>query len=249
MKIQRSTSPQYYRSLLWTGLVLIIATAARADYHSTVLADGPLAYYALNPAANGTSVAPDLTGNGNDGVAAGVTAAAGPSQFLTNASYFNGSTAIDLSQGSNPGLLDFSGPITIEAWTQPSNSSLFGDIVAKGCDSSTYQEIVVRVNGPYGANYYGSSGSVGVNGGTQSTNWSYIVLTSDSANCTLYQNGVLVSHNADTAGSIVFGDDWVIGNGSSAGNTRFFNGNISEVAIYSHGLTSAQVLEHFIKGC
>lgn len=226
----------------------MIATAARADYHSTVLADGPLAYYALNPAADGTSVAPDLTGNGNDGIAAGVTAAAGPSPFLTNAAYFNGSAAIDLSQGSNPGLLDFNGPITIEAWAQPSSSSLFGDIVAKGYDSSTYQEIVVRVNGPYGANYYGSSGSVGVNGGSQTTDWSYMVLTSDGTNCSLYQNGVLVSHSADTSGSVVFGDDWVIGNGSSAGNTRYFNGNISEVAIYNHWLTAAQVLEHFFQG-
>ena len=248
MKTQRSTSPPLRRSLLPIGLALILAATARADYHSTVLADGPLAYYALNPAADGTSVAPDLTGNGNNGVAAGIAAATGPSPYLTNAAYFNGSAAIDLSQGSNPGLLNFSGPITIEAWAQPSSSSLFADVVAKGYDSSSYQEIVVRVNGPYGANYYGSSGSVGVNGGTQTTNWSYIVLTSDGANCSLYQNGVLVSHSADTSGSVVFADDWVIGNGSSAGNTRFFNGNISEVAIYNHGLTAAQVLEHFYQG-
>jgi len=139
-------------------------------------------------------------------------------------------------------------PIKIEALAQPSSSSLFGDIVAKGYDVSTSQEIVLRVNGQYGANYYGSSGSVGVNGGTQTTNWSYVVLTSDGVNCSLYQNGILVSHSADTSGSVVFADDWVIGNGSSAGNTRFFNGNISQVAIYNHGLTAAQVLEHYYQG-
>ncbi len=236
------------RVLPLLGLALMTAATARADYHSAVLADGPLAYYALNPATDGTSVAPDLSGNGNDGVAVGIAEAVGPSKYLTNAAYFNGSAAIDLSQGVNSGLLDFSGPITIEAWAQPSSSSLFGNIVAKGYDASTYQEIVLRVNGPYGANYYGSSGSVGVNGGSQTTNWTYVVLTSDGVTCSLYQNGTLVQRSADTAGSIVFGDGWMIGNGSSAGSTRFFNGNISEVAIYAHGLTAGQVLNHYYEG-
>jgi len=57
----------------------------------------------------------------------------------------------------------------------------------KGYDSSSYDEIVIRVNGPYGANYYGSSGSAGETGGVQSTNWSYIVLSSDGTNCSLYK--------------------------------------------------------------
>jgi hypothetical protein len=227
------------------AMVLVTAATVRADYQSTVLGDNPLAYYALNPGADGASVAPDLTGHGNDGLAIGIAAASGPSPYVTNAASFNGSAAIDLSQGSNPNLLNFAGPITLEVWAQPSSSSLFGDIVAKGYDSSTYQEIVLRVNGPYGANYYGSSGSVGVTGGTQTTNWTYVVLSSDGTTCSLYQNGVLVQQSPDTSGSVVFSDDWMIGNGSSSGNGRLFNGNISEVAIYGHGLTAAQVLTHY----
>lgn len=229
-------------------MALMVAAAARADYQSTVLTDNPLAFYALNPAVDGTSTAPDLTGNGNDGVAVNIAAATGPSAYIPNAANFNGSAAIDLSQGSNPGLLNFTGPITLEVWAQPDSSSLFADIVAKGYDSSTYQEIVIRVNGPYGANYYGSSGSVGVTGGVQSTNWTYIVLSSDGTNCTLYENGVQVAQSADTSGSVNFSDDWTIGDGSSAGNGRLFNGNISEVALYNHGLTAAQVLNHYCEG-
>jgi autotransporter-associated beta strand protein len=230
------------------GLASLAAGTARADYPGTVLGDSPLAYYALNPAADPAGTSPDLTGNGNTGVATNLVAAIGPTAYITNAANFNGAAAVDLSEGGNAGLLNFSGPITLEAWVQPSSSSLFGDIVAKGYDQNTYQEIVLRVNGPYGANYYGSSGSVGVNGGNQTTNWTYVVLSSDGTNCSLYVNGALVQRSPDTSGAVNFADDWVIGNGSSAGNTRFFNGNLSQVAIYNYGLNASQVLAHYYVG-
>ena len=230
------------------GLTGLAAVTAHADYPGTVLGDSPLAYYALNPAADPAGTSPDLTGNGNDGVATGLATATGPTAYITNAANFNGSASVDLSQGGNNGLLDFSGPITLEAWVQPSSSSLFGDILAKGYDQNTYQEIVLRVNGPYGADYFGSSGSVGVSGGNQTTNWTYVVLSSDGTNCSLYVNGSLVQRSPDTSGAVNFADDWVIGNGSSAGVTRFFNGNISQVAIYGYGLNASQVLAHYYVG-
>ncbi|HVU27215.1 MAG TPA: LamG-like jellyroll fold domain-containing protein [Verrucomicrobiae bacterium] len=253
MKTQSSILSTNHKIFFIVSLLTMATVISRADYQSTILGDNPLAYYALNPAADGTSVAPDLTGNGNDGLAVNIAAATGPSSYIPNAANFNGQTAaIDLSQGSNPDLLNFLGPITLEVWAQPSSTSLFGDVVAKGYDSQSYAEIVIRVNGPYGANYYGSSGSVGVNGGTQSTNWTYIVLSSDGTNCSLYENGILVAQSPDTSGSTTNfpadNDDWLIGNGSSSGNGRLFNGNISEVAIYQHGLTAAQVLNHYFVG-
>jgi len=58
----------------------------------------------------------------------------------------------------------------------------------------------------------------------------------------------LASQSSDVNGSVNFSDDWVIGNGSSGGNSRYFSGNISEVAIYHHGLTAAQVLKHYLFG-
>src|SRR6266446_4950594 len=54
------------RFIAATGLMLMTAAAVRADYKSTVLGDNPLAYYALNPAADGFSTCPDLTANGNN---------------------------------------------------------------------------------------------------------------------------------------------------------------------------------------
>ncbi len=245
-----SLNRYFSRTLLAIACVALSVSAARAgSYQSIVLGDNPLAFYALNPGADGNSTAPDLTGNGNDGLIAGnLVAGFGPSAYITNAASFDSGEAIDLSQGSNPSLLNFNGPITIEAWVQPSSANMFADAVAKGYDSSSGQEICLRVNGPYGQNYYASSGSVGVTGGTQATNWTYMVMSSDGTSNLLYENGILVAQSPDTSGSVQFNDDWVIGDGSSAGSTRTWSGGISEVAIYGHGLTAAQVLNHYYYG-
>ena len=250
------------RCLIFAALSLTLCAAAKAQsaYQSVVLGDNPLAYYALNPGTDGTTNAPDLSGNGNNGVPANISPAEGPTEFITNATYFDGSTAIDLSQGTNAGLLNYAGPITLEAWVQPGNPSLFsnlGDIVAKGYDASSYAyaEISLRVNGPYGQTFTGGSEntnnsgeSVYVTGGDANTAWSHVVVSMDGTNCSLYQNGVLVGQTSDTGGSYVYPDDWVIGTGSDAGASRVFYGNISEVAIYNYGLTAAQVLNHYFVG-
>jgi hypothetical protein len=241
-------------------LTLCAAAKAQTAYQSVVLGDNPLAYYALNPGTDGTTNAPDLSGNGNNGVPANISPAIGPTEFITNATYFDGSAAIDLSQGTNAGLLNYAGPITLEAWVEPGNPSLFsnlGDIVAKGYDASSYAyaEVSLRVNGPYGQTFTGGSEntnnsgeSVYVTGGDANTTWSYVVVSMDGTNCSLYQNGVLVGQASDTGGSYVYPDDWVIGTGSDAGASRVFYGNISEVAIYNYGLTAAQVLNHYFVG-
>ncbi|MGD1090034.1 MAG: LamG-like jellyroll fold domain-containing protein, partial [Verrucomicrobiota bacterium] len=233
------------------------AATVRANYQSTVLGDNPLAYYSLNPASDPAGESPDLTTNGNNGVAVDLTAANGPTPYITNAANFNGDAAVDLSQSTNPAILNYTGPITLEGWVQPSSASLsaanqLGNIVAKGYDSGTYDEITLRANNAPGLNYDGGSEgtnfSVYVGGGAETTNWTYLVVSMDGTNCNLYENGVLVAQTADTNGSIEFLDDWVIGDGSSGGNSRFFNGNISQVALYNHGLSAAQVLNHFYWG-
>src|ERR1019366_8592989 len=168
----KQNSNRHLRLWLFSAASVALMTTftVRADYQSTVLGDNPLAYYALNPNTDPAGTSPDLSGNGNDGAAYNLAAVPGPSPYIANAAAFDGAdSAVDLSGGANPGLLNFAGPISLEAWVQPSSSSWFGDIVAKGYDASTYQEIALRVNGPYGANYYGSSGTTGVSGGAQTT--------------------------------------------------------------------------------
>lgn len=256
MKITQTMRNVPCRYLATIGLALVTANAARADYQSTVLADNPLAFYALNPASDPAGVSPDLTANGNDGSAFNITAATGPSAFIPNAAAFDGAdAAVDLGGGANPGLLNFSGPITLEAWVQSappsgySGSQNVGDIIAKGYDSSVnYAEIVLRVNGWYGDTYYGSSGNAGVGNANFTTNWAHVVMSSDGTYNSLYVNGVLVARTSDTSGAINFGDAFRIGTGSADGTGRWFKGSISEVAIYNHGLSASQVLTHYNMG-
>ena len=48
--------------------LLILTSAARADYQATVLSDNPLAYYPLSVAVDPTgTTATDVSGNGNSG--------------------------------------------------------------------------------------------------------------------------------------------------------------------------------------
>ncbi|HEV7925483.1 MAG TPA: hypothetical protein VGR14_09015, partial [Verrucomicrobiae bacterium] len=125
MKLQLTTPclMRHGRCLILAALSLTLCAAAKAQtaYQSVVLGDNPLAYYALNPGTDGTTNAPDLSGNGNNGVPANISPAIGPTEFITNATYFDGSAAIDLSQGTNAGLLNYAGPITLEAWVEPGN--------------------------------------------------------------------------------------------------------------------------------
>ena len=128
MKIPSLSSHLPSMLLATACLALSISAACASSYQSIVSSDTPIAFYALNPAQDGTSTAPDLTGNGNNGVIAGdISYGFGPSAYITNAAYFDGGEAIDLSQGANPGLLNFSGPITIEAWVQPSSANSRAD--------------------------------------------------------------------------------------------------------------------------
>jgi autotransporter-associated beta strand protein len=256
MIIQNSTRRVCGRFLTAISLVLMVSASAGANYQSTVLGDNPLAFYALNPGSDPSGTSPDLSGNGNNGFAWEITPAIGPSAYITNAANFNGTSSYDdISTGANSSLLIFAGPITLEAWVQPSSTSEFADIFAQGYENSNgYPEIVLRVNGPYGTDYVGGSEnsnfSIYVGGGAQTTNWTYVVVSMDGTNCSLYVNGALVGRSADTYGSTIFPspDDWVIGNGSDAGNGRYFNGNISEVAMYKYGLTAAQVQAHYNMG-
>ncbi|HTV40669.1 MAG TPA: LamG-like jellyroll fold domain-containing protein [Candidatus Sulfotelmatobacter sp.] len=228
--------------------------SARADYQSTVLSDNPLGYWPLNfsedtNTAGGYSIATDFSGNGNYGTYYNITPAntvPGPTAYITNAVSFN-AAEVDLSTGPNTSLLNFTGPTTLEAWAQPADSTTFGDIIGKGYDSDNYQEIALRENGVYGANYFGYFGTGGLSGGQQNTQWVYIVLSNDGTNDYLYINGQLVASAADTTGSIAFSnpDTWAIGNGTSGGDGREFYGNLCQVAMYDHGLTAAQVLKHY----
>lgn len=241
------------RLLIAVGLLLTTLFSVRAGYESTVLGDNPLAYFALDLTVDTNGTATDLSGNGNDSGYYNLSPAAGPTAYIPNAAYFAGSSVesfVDLSSGVNAGILNFGGLITMEAWVQSADTTQGpADILAKGYDSSLdYDELCLRANGGvnyYGGTYNGSTGGASASGGVQTTNWTYLVSTFDGTNWNLYVNGQAVGHGADTVGAINFPDPWAIGTGSADGFSRFFIGNICQVALYTNSLTPAQIISHY----
>jgi hypothetical protein len=242
--------------------ITMTVSIARADYQSMVLNDHPIGYWSLDlsdPAA-ASGIATDLSGNGNDGsyfnIYQGYNNVPGPSAYITNGVSFDGSsTYVDLSTpATNTALLDFGGPITMEAWVQPANptAGMDMDIIGKGDDvSQNYSEVEMRLDGSgefHGGTYEQTAGDKGVTGGNQTTNWTYLVTAYDGTNWNLYVNGTLITTSADTIGAIDFIDPWAIGNGTINGTARLLAGNLSQVALYSHALTPRQVLAHYFVG-
>ncbi len=264
MKFKNSAYLLCGRFLATVTLVFTAAVTAHADYQSTVLADTPLAFYPINANVDPVGItATDLSGNGNNGTYNGTdpefNTVPGPSSFIPNALYFDGFTSfVDLSTGSNPALLNFSGPITMEAWVQPASptvgSSPPADIFAKGYDGTN--EMTLRAQGGYyfGGTYSDVTSSGGAGGGVQTTDWTYLVSTYDGTNWNLYVNSKLVSQSSATGGAINFTAPWAIGDGTTgtaggnSGNLRYFTGNLTEVALYTNALTPSQVLNHFCVG-
>jgi len=243
-------------------LALLVAAlagvaTARADYQSTVLGDSPLAYYPLGVGFDTGTVATDLSGNNNNGnyinTYPGFNDVPGPSAYITNGISFDGlSSYVDLGGGSNPSLLNFSGPVTMEAWVNPNNPSQnLGDILAKGYDSgNNYDENALRLSsGRYeSVTYNGTAQTQGAVGGTPTTSWTHVVGTFNGTVWKIYVNGQLVGQNGDTVGILNFSAPWRIGSGSADGANRFFSGSISQVALYNYALSASQVFAHYFAG-
>jgi Concanavalin A-like lectin/glucanases superfamily len=254
MKDQHSASLPFGRFLTTVTAVLMTLGVAHADYQSTVLNDHPLAYYPINSSVDPTgATATDLSGNGNNGTYVSndpqFNSVPGPTPYLPNALAFDGlDSYVDLSTGNNPALLNFNGTITMEAWVQPANTTESpADILGKGYDG-TY-EVTLRANGGnYYGGFYGPAGQFSVAGGSQTTNWAYVVSTYDGTNWNIYQNGNLVQTNAASFGVTNFATPWAIGVGTPISGGRWFQGNICQVAIYTNALLPSQIYAHYFAG-
>jgi hypothetical protein len=134
------------------------------SYSSLVQADGPVTYLRLNePAVN---VAPNsgTLGPAADGVydAFVEKGRSGPRsagfEAANTAPLFNGANSfVELR---NPPALNFTGPITLEAWLQPAITPAapggFGNIVAHGYDED-FNEVALRVDSSSGTPQYSIS--------------------------------------------------------------------------------------------
>jgi hypothetical protein len=148
----------------------------------------------------------------------------------------------------NPTALNFSGQITIAAWTKLDTLDLaLHDIVDHGYTRSPNADVSLNIqagaywigtwtggSGPtYGASTAVPNGDVGV--------WNHLAGTYDGTNWRLYRNGVVVASVPATVGAITVSTDWVIGGSAVAGDLRSFPGTIEDVRVYKRALSTTEI--------
>jgi hypothetical protein len=243
--------------------------AARlTPYETLVLSANPVEYLRLDEPATKTVANSGTLGVDANGVYVNTTnILTGP----TTAGFLSGELAVPFDGAlsyvelGNPSALNFQGPISLEAWVQPSSAQAFSDadIIAHGYNDNASAEVALRIeSGVYQivahdsadhlASYEVPSDDLGTG------NWVHLVGTYDGAKWNLYRNGVLVSSVADATGAVqVSNANWAIGARGrwknvatypDSGEDRVFLGGIDEPAIYNYALSEAQVARHYSTG-
>jgi hypothetical protein len=162
----------------------------------------------------------------------------------------------------NPPALNFSHPITLEAWILPAATQAFESyILAHGYNDDNSGEVFLRIeNGSYEVGSLHGKAVFAIPGGDLGGGqWIHLVGTWDGANWNLYRNSALVATAADTSGpTVVNNANWAIGARGRwkretglvdpGQDTRIFNGSIDEAAIYGYALSSSRVQAHYQAG-
>ena len=226
------------------------------DYQRVVMSYQPAAYYSFTGDGADPTTANNLglTGGAN-GIIYSADELTGQGPEGSDAFYFNGTNSF-VSLG-NPSALNFTGQITMEAWIKPAafQRSAFANIVSHGVNDANTAEVMMRLtdggyyqvgswNGSIGPGAAFAIPAVDLNG----SNWVYLAGTYDGANWNLYRNGTMVASASGSFGSILVNDDdWAVG-ARGAGDSRFFTGDIADVAIYNYALSPAAIKSHYYVG-
>lgn len=238
--------------------------AARAvSYPSVITGDGALEYLRLDePAVNVAhnsgslgSLANGVDSNTGNPVAGPSAPAFSGFESDNLALLFNGSDYVELL---NPPGLNFTGPITLEAWILPGASQNYDSYILAHGDNDTFSaEVFLRIeNGAYQVgSIYGKASYTIPTGDLGGGQWIHLAGSWGNGQWTLYRNGVQVATGSDSTGpTLVNNANWAIGargrwkNGANYpinGLQRQFNGVIDEVAIYGSALPASHILAHY----
>lgn len=230
------------------------AIGCNASNYATTVASTPgiLSYFRLgeNPITAGTTTAVDEKGAHN-GVYGGQVVGGQPGVLACDP---NTAIAVDQSEAGAgyvnlPSLHDVTSDFTIEGWaklaagtTRPfGNNELFG--------SSGNVRLIVRPDGAYGDFFLGgTSTSYGTKFATQGVTqsnvggWHLFDLVRSGSTLTLYRDGQVVR----SATGLPTDPVTLAGTIGRDSNTAYpLDGGIDEVALYTQGLSAAQVQNHY----
>jgi RHS repeat-associated protein len=213
-----------------------------ADYHQTVLADGPLGYWTLEDGSGGTAT--DLAGSHPLTVTGSLAGAAVLPSVPNVQSLTNPGDALSVASSSSvlAALNDANGQ-SIEMWLTMNGVPAYNDDVFALTGTGTGH--LDRWNGdgtPYPA--YFETARHHFNVQIPLTGVHYIVYTRRTAGrYRLYLDGVLVGD--DPAGTFGVPATFYLGGN---GVNLSFKGNIADVAIYNSELSAGQILTHYQVG-
>jgi hypothetical protein len=231
--------------------LLLSGGPAKADYASTILADGPIAYYRL--AETGGLGGADSSGNGLGGLYYGDVTFGAPGALVGDANTavtFDGSNKGHLRVLSTIGPGDFS----IEVWVNTTTDSLTGSQTYQGTGlvwsdiAGVANDWILGYLNNVASFFTGNpdntiSGVTPLNDGV----WHHIVATRVlGGDKNLYVDGQL--ENTGTTNIFSLSTNPIIDIGGNTLDNRYFTGSLDEVAIYQVALTPDQVLKHYNVG-
>lgn len=198
------------------------------------------AYYTFDEGSG--SVAADSSGNNNTGTVSGATWSS--SGQVDGCLEFDGS--YDFVSVTNSASLQITGQITIAAWVRVDNVSSYHCIVGHGTTSSAVQNTYLYAwNGDWLGGSHSSGNDEYANSNVNSGDigsWVHVAAVYNGSQWRLFRNGQYVTHNDTSQGAQnVSSSRWSIGSPSSQ-DSRFFDGMLDEVRIYSRGLSDADIL-------
>ncbi len=226
--------------ILSLGLLFACSKSVRADFIGQVLGDNPSAFWILNDA---TTTAVDSSGHAFNGIyGPGVTP-----QGIAGPSWVPGSGLVANFAGGSinfPAPLNLSTGLTIEAWINPTLTSL-----------QNTSRVVASGNGLNGYGFGTTAGgeliftSFSVQDYVTTTltllpnQWYYVGVVLDASNdANFYVNGVLVQTVTGILPPTATAGNFTIGNESPGlGPDELFLGGLAGISVYNTALSSAQI--------
>ena len=222
-------------------------------YRDVVLADRPSYYYRLGD-SNGSTVMRDETRTGDGTHNAGTN----PGQFALLPADASRSTAINSgsthgSTSTGVGAIVASGTWSIEAWVRLTSIDGAGYAAILGCSvPGVANGFLMNFTSSLARLAYENTGSNSITGSASivaDRKVHHVVGTRSSSGVFLYVDGTQVATTATpgTAGACT-GQAAIVGAYQATSSTGVWDGWISDLAIYSNQLSTAQVQLHYRGG-
>ncbi len=235
----------------WTP-VTIAAQGSSTAYNDSVLGDSPVSYWPMNEASG--SSATDWASLSDLALTNGTTRGVDGKDVppTAKATRFSGANGVS---GSTPTATTGPQRFSVEAWfrtTSTSGGKIVGFGNAKTGTSSSYDRHIYMNNSgrlTFGV-HPGMVREITTAGSYNDGAWHHVVGTLDGSGMTFWVDGVKAGQRSDTTSAQSYSGYWRVGGDSqsgwpNSGSSNFFNGTISDVAVYDRALTRGEVSDHW----